>query len=150
MAAQQDSTYVLALPTQLIDQSVANTTSEAVDMQGYDRVKFIYQLGAMVNGSSLSTWAVESDESNLGNATNIVSAEDGTTQAALTNVPNTANNSIHVIDVYRPTKRYVGVAVDAVTANITSLGVLAERIRGTGTNPDGLVSGFQHVTVRAS
>ena len=150
MPAGQDSVYSVALAPALVDQSAANTNSAAIDMQGYDRVKFIYQLGGMVNGSSLSTWAIESNESNLGNATNIVSGEDGTTQAALVNVTNAYNNTIQVLDIYRPTKRYVGVTVDAVSANITLLGVVAERIRGTGTNPALLTTGWQHVAVRAS
>lgn len=150
MPAGQDSVYSVALAPALVDQSAANTLSAVIDMQGYDRVKFIYQLGAMVNGSSLSTWAVESSESNLGNATNIVNAENTSQQAALTNVTNTYNNTVQVLDIFRPTQRYVGVYVDAVTANITLLGVIAERIRGTGTNPASLTTGWQHVKMRAN
>lgn len=150
MPAGQDSVYSVALAPALVDQSAANTLSAVIDMQGYDRVKFIYQLGAMVNGSSLSTWAVESSESNLGNATNIVNAENTSQQAALTNVTNTYNNTVQVLDIFRPTQRYVGVYVDAVTANITLLGVIAVRIRGTGTNPASLTTGWQHVKMRAS
>jgi hypothetical protein len=97
----------------------------------------------MVNASILSTWAVESNESNLGNATNI-------TGAALVNVANTANNSAHVLDIHRPAKRYVGVYVDAVTANITLLGVLAERFRGSGVEPITPASGNQYVSVQAN
>lgn len=150
MPAGQDSVYSVALAPALVDQSAANTLSAAIDMQGYDRVKFIYQLGAIVNGGSLSTWAVESNESNLGNATNITNADNTSQQAALTNVTNTYNNTVQVLDIFRPTKRYVGVYVDAVTANITLLGVIAERIRGTGTNPASLTTGWQHVKMRAS
>lgn len=150
MPAGQDSVYSVALAPALVDQSAANTLSAAIDMQGYDRVKFIYQLGGIVNGGSLSTWAVESSESNLGNATNITNAENTSQQVALTNVTNTYNNTVQVLDIFRPTKRYVGVYVDAVTANITLLGVVAERIRGTGTNPASLTTGWQHVKMRAS
>lgn len=144
------SLITVAVAPALVDQSAANTLSAAIDMQGYDRVRFIYQLGGMVNGGSLSTWAVESNESNLGNATNIVSAENSSNQAKLVNVANSDNNSVQVLDIYRPTKRYVGVYVDAVTANITLLGVLAERFRGTGVLPATQPSGHQYVNVRAS
>lgn len=150
MPAGQTSVYSVALAPALVDQSAANTLSAVVDTQGYDRVKFIYQLGGMVNGSSLSTWAVESSESNLGNATNITNADNTSQQAALTNVTNAYNNTVQVLDIFRPSKRYVGVYVDAVTANITLLGVIAERIRGTGTNPASLTTGWQHVKMRAS
>lgn len=148
--AGQHSSLTVALAPALVDQSAANTLSAAIDMQGYDRVRFIYQLGGIVNGGSLSTWAVESNESNLGNATNIVNVENTSQQAALTNVTNTYNNSVQVLDINRPTKRYVGVYVDAVTANITLLGVLAERFRGTGVFPVTLTTGWQHQSFRAS
>lgn len=84
----------------------------------------------MLSTSILSSWVVESNESNLGNNTNVANA-------LLVNVADTGNNNIYIIDVGRNklTKRYVGVVVDAVTANITSLAVLAERFRGTGIVP---------------
>lgn len=144
------SLVTVALAPALIDNTAANTLSAAIDMQGYDRVRFIYQLGGMVNGSSLSTWAVESNESNLGNSTNIVNAENTSQQAALVNVANTDNNSVQILDIYRPTKRYVGVYVDAAAANITLMGVLAERFRGTGVLPATQPSGHQYVSVRAN
>lgn len=148
--AGQKSKHVLALKTQLIDQSAANTLGEVIDTQGYDRVKIIYNVGAMASGASLSTWVVESNESNLGNATNMVNVENTSQQVALTNVTNTYNNSVQVIDVFRPTKRYVGIQVDAVTANITTLGAVAELYRGTGTEPSSLTTGWQYVSMRAS
>ena len=148
--AGQKSTIGVALAPALIDQSAANTLSAVVDMQGYDRVRFIYQLGGMASGASLSTWAVESNESNLGNATNITNAENSSQQCALTNITNASNNNVAVLDIYRPTKRYVGVYVDAVSANITLLGVLHERFRGTGVMPPATAREQQYVAFRAS
>lgn len=149
--AGEKSITTVALAPALVDQSAANTLSAPIDMQGYDRVKFVYQIGGMVNGAILSTWAVESNESNLGNATNMVNAENSSQQVALTNVTNTYNNTVQVLDIYRPTKRYVGVYVDAVTANITLLGILAERFRGTGVVSTGAeATGSQYVFFRAS
>ena len=150
MPAVQDGIYKVALAPALVDQSAANTLSAVIDTQGYDRVTFIYQLGGIVNGGSLSTWAVSSAESNLGNATNMTNAENTSQQIALTNVTNTYNNTVQVLDIYRPPNRYVGVYVDAVTANITLLGVIAKLERGTGTNPASLTTGWQHVKMRAS
>jgi hypothetical protein len=148
--AGQKSTMGVALAPALVDQSAANTLSAAIDMQGYDRVRFIYQLGGMVNGASLSTFAVESNESNLGNATNMANAENTSQQVALTNITNASNNNVAILDIYRPTKRYVGVYVDAVSANITLLGVLAERFRGTGVMPPTTLSEAQYTSFRAS
>lgn len=149
--AGEKSVMTVALAPALIDQSAANTLSAPIDMKGYDRVRFIYQLGGMGSGAALSTWAVESNESNLGNNTNLVNAENTTQQIALTNVANTANNTIQVLDIYRPAKRYVGINVDAVTANITLLGVIAERFRGTGLQPTAdEITGSQYVSMRAN
>lgn len=149
-AGNRRSVISVALAPALVDQSAANTLSAPIDMQGYDRVRFIYHLGGMVASSVLSSFAVESDESNLGNATNIVNAENTSQQVRLVNVPATLNNSVQVLDIYRPTKRYVGVYVDAVTANITLLGVLAERFRGTGRSPIEGADNDQYTSFRAS
>lgn len=149
--AGEKSILTVALAPALVDQSAANTLSAAIDMQGYDRVRFIYQLGGMGSGASLSTWAVESNESNLGNATNMTNAENSSQQIALANVTNTYNNTVQVLDIYRPTKRYVGVYIDAVSANITLMSVIAERFRGTGVVPTaGEATGSQYVAMRAN
>lgn len=148
--AGANSIISVALAPALVDQSAANTLSAVFDMQGFDRIRFIYQLGGIVNGGSLSTWAVESNESNLGNATNITHANNSSNQAKLTNVTNAYNNTVQVLDIHRPAKRYVGVYVDAVTANITLLGVIGERIRGTGNVPISQTTGAQYVSVQAN
>jgi hypothetical protein len=111
-------------------------------MVGYDRIRFMVQIGAMVNAATLDVFAVESDESNLGNATNI-------TGAALVQVANTGNNNVHIIDIHRPALRYVGVYSNAGTANVTLLGILAERFRGSGGVPT-QAAGGQYVAVNAN
>jgi hypothetical protein len=147
--AGQKSTISVAFAPALVDQSAANSVSAAIDMKGWERVRFIYQLGGMVNAGSLSSYAVESNESNLGNNTNMVNAENSTQQIALTNITNASNNNVAVLDIYGSTKRYVGVVIDAVTANITLLGVLAERFRGTGVMPPATLGETQYTSFRA-
>lgn len=137
------SIVTVARAPALLDESAANSVSAAIDMKGYDRVRFLFQIGAMVNGSTLDAWVVESNESNLGNATNI-------SGAALVQVANTANNSVQVLDVRRPSKRYVGVTSNAGTANVTLLGILAERFVGSGVLPPTQPTGFQYVAVNAN
>lgn len=141
-AGAKSLTTVVRAPA-LLDESAANSLSAVIDMVGYDRVKFIAHIGAMVNASTLDVFAVESNESNLGNATNI-------TGAALVQVANTANNSVQIIDIHRPAKRYVGVYSNAGTANVTLLGILAERFRGSGVTPATQPSGAQYVAVQAN
>lgn len=141
-AGAKSLTTVVRAPA-LLDESAANSVSAVLDMTGYDRVKFIAQIGAMVNASTLDIWAIESNESNLGNATNI-------TGAALVQVANTANNSVQIIDIHRPSKRYVGVTSNAGTANVTLLGIIAERFRGSGVLPVSQPTGFQYVSIQAN
>lgn len=147
--AGQKSTISVAIAPALVDQSAANTLSAGIDMKGYDRVRFIYQLGGMGSGAALSTWAVESNESNLGNSTNMTNAENSSQQIALTNIANTSNNNVAVLDIFGATKRYVGVYIDAATANITLMGVLAERFRGTGVMPPSTLGEVQYTNFRA-
>jgi hypothetical protein len=142
------SVLTVARAPALLDESAANALSAPIDMKGYDRVRFIFQIGGMVNGAVLAAHAVESNESNLGNATNMVNAENTSQVIAITNVPNTANNNVVVLDIYGSTKRYVGVYANAETANVTLLGILAERFRGTGVMPD-QPSGSQYTSFRA-
>lgn len=149
-AGHRNEVISVAMAPALVDQSAANTLSAVYDMKGFDRVRFIYQLGGMADGAILSSYAVESAESNLGNATNIVNAENSSQQVRLPNVPNTSNNSVHVLDIFRPTQRYVGVYVDAVSANITLLGVLGERIRGTGRSPIAMGDNDSYTSFRAN
>jgi hypothetical protein len=129
----------LVVSPRLIDQSAANTVSASSDMHGYDRVRFTYHLGAMASGAGLSSWVIQSHESNLANAVNVSGRRNGVADqlAALTNVSNADNNSLHVLDVAGKllTRRYVGVVVDAITANITAMSVESERFRGTGVVP---------------
>lgn len=127
----------------LVDESAANVKPTGVDMTGYDRVRFMIQIGAMVSGATLDAWVIEDANSNMTNGTNI-------TGAALVQVANTKNNSVQVIDVHRPSKRYVGVTLNAGTANVTLLSVLAERFRGTGVVPPSQGANDQYVAVQAN
>jgi hypothetical protein len=140
-AGAQSIITVVRAPA-LVDESVANAVSAAVDMVGYDRVRFMIQVGAMVSGATLDAWVQESAESNLGNGTNI-------SGAAVVQIANTSNNNVFVIDVYRPAKRYVGVVANAGTANVTLASILAERFRGTGVVPP-TSPAAQYVSVNAN
>lgn len=59
----------------LLDKDTASglaTIANGADMQGYDRCAFDIQIGTAVSGAVFDAWVVESDESNLGNATNVM------------------------------------------------------------------------------
>jgi hypothetical protein len=120
--------------------TAASRLSASVDMQGYDGVAFDITIGAMVSTGTLDAYAVEDINSNLATNTNIANA-------AIVQVPATGNTNVVTIEVWRPTKRYVGVYLKAGTANTTLISVTARQYRGTGTNPPALVAGNQYVVV---
>lgn len=122
----------------LLDKDTASgiATSDPVDMSGFDLVAFDIGVGTAVSGAVFDAWLVESDESNLGNATNI-DPTDSASLIAITQVTASANlnATTRTLEVYRPPKRYVGARIRTATQNITTAYINARRYRGTGDVP---------------
>jgi hypothetical protein len=119
--------------TVLVSQDIAaqtasaNVNGTALDMQGWDGCLFIFNLGAMASGATFDARLVSSANANMSGAANV-------TNAALTQVLNTANTNAVAIDLYRPTDRYIRSATMPATAN-TTFSATAIRYRRGGTNP---------------
>src|SRR5436309_15737602 len=102
----------------LISQDIVDTTGAAnvngtaLDMQGWDGCCFVFNLGAMASGATFDARIGSSANANMSWATNI-------TNAALTQVANTGNTNVAVIDIFRPTNRYLRSAAVPATANVT-------------------------------
>ncbi len=117
----------------LISQDVApvtgaaNVNGTALDMQGWDGCQFAFNIGAMASGATFDARIVSSPNANMSGNTNIANA-------ALVQVANTANTNLVVIDIYRPTDRYLRSALVPATANVT-VGSIATRYRRTGVLP---------------
>ena len=105
----------------------ANVNGVAVDMQGWSGCLFVFNVGAMVNGATFDARVVSSANANMSGATNI-------TNAALTQVANGSNINTFMIDVWRPTDRYLRTATMPATANVTYSSV-AIRYGRTGALP---------------
>lgn len=105
----------------------ANTNGTAVDMQGWDGCLFVFNLGTMVNGATFDARIVQSANANMSGATNIANA-------LLTQVTNASNANTFMIDVFRPTNRYIRSATQPATANTTFASV-AIRYRAGGILP---------------
>lgn len=120
----------------LLDKDTASgiATSDPVDMQGFDRAAFDMQIGTAVSGAVFDAWLVESDESNLGNATNIMKQSNSSAQIAITQATASANmnSTVRTLEVFRPTQRYVGARFRTATQNITTLSCVVRLYRGTG------------------
>jgi hypothetical protein len=90
----------------LVQQEIApanlssNTNTSTIDMQGWDGVEFEFAIGVMASGVTFDAYVQSSANSNFSGATNIANA-------ALTQVANTSNATLQILDVYRPTNRYV-------------------------------------------
>lgn len=116
----------------LIAQDIApanltsNTNGATLDMQGWDGIMWEFNIGVMASGVTLDAYVQNSANSNFSGPTNI-------TNAALTQVANTSNANLAILDVWRPNLRYVRLAT--VPGAGVFCGVTATRYRRTGLLP---------------
>lgn len=123
--ALSDSTLV-ALDIAPISSS-ANVNGVAMDMQGWDGIQYVFQLGTMASGATYDARIVSSANANMSGATNI-------TNAALTQVAVGGNANIYIIDVWRPSDRYVRSATQPAVAAVLHTSI-ATRYRRNGVLP---------------
>lgn len=118
----------LVLPQQEIAPAnlSANTNGTTIDMQGWDGVEFEFAIGVMASGVTFDARVVSSANANMSGAANIANA-------ALTQVANTSNATLQILDVYRPTDRYVRVATVPGAGVFAS--VVSRRYRRSGILP---------------
>jgi hypothetical protein len=103
------------------------TNGAGVDMQGWDGVLFVLNLGA--TDGTVDMKAQGDDNSSFSSATDI-------TGAAITQISATGDNRLSAISVWRPTERFVrAVVTTGAGAVADELGVLAIRFRRTGRTP---------------
>lgn len=118
-----------ALVTRLApDQSAATTfllaagTSDvgctAVDTREYDSVMFIVLVGAIAAGGTVDIKAQQSTDTTDGNFSDLA----GT---AATQLGDTDDDKMVIIDIHRPTERYVRIFTTRTTANSDLAGVIA-------------------------
>jgi len=100
---------------------------QAYDMSGWDGIMFVFNVGTMANGATFDARIVSSANANMAGNTNI-------TNAAITQLTNASNVNAVIIDVWRPTNRYVRSATMPATANST-FASFAIQYRRTGTKP---------------
>ncbi len=107
--------------------TVANGT--AIDMQGWDAVRFTVTLGTFGVNSTFDGLVQSAADSGMNTATTVNIAN-----AALTQIPAANANCIAIVEVYRPTNRYVRFqATPAVNAIVYS--VIADQYRRGGILP---------------
>lgn len=109
--------------TRVMNAVAAGTTvqtSSAVDMANFDGVRFIVSLGASVATAVAAIKGSDCDTS--GGSYNDIAGSLGT---AFT--PTTDDNKVWILDIFRPTHRFVKCIVNRATANTTIDSVIAEQ-----------------------
>jgi len=94
--------------------------SDRVDMAGYDGVMFVCQVGTITGSGTVTMAAKQAATDAVGDA--LSGASVVATAAA-------DSDKLLVIDIFRPTDRYVGVTLTRATANSVIGGVVAIQYR---------------------
>lgn len=103
--------------TRISNAVAAGTTevlSSVLDMQGYDSVMFIVTLGD-VTATSVLTLTAKSNTANSTSSPTPSSITDGS--CTFTAGASDADNKLMIVDVLRPSKRYVFASLTRTTAN---------------------------------
>jgi hypothetical protein len=110
-----------------------STASSAVDTLGYAGVRFVAGFGTLTASQVTNLKAQHSDD-------NSTWADIAGTATA--NLADADGGKLLIVDVFKPTKRYVRASVQRGTANAVINGVIAERYRAAfgGTTADSSVS----------
>lgn len=112
--------------TRVMNAVAAGTTaqnSSVIDMSGWDGVTFILAVGTLTATQVTSLKCQQGNVSNLSDAADLA----GTLVGPLADGD---SNKCLVLDIYRPTDRYVRAVVGRATANAVIDGVLAIQYRG--------------------
>jgi hypothetical protein len=91
----------------------AATAGVLVDMLGFDGARFEISIGALTGGATIDAFVKRDSASAFTTSTNI-------TGAALVQVTSSAanSNSVAVIDVYRPSQRYLKLVLTSAAAAV--------------------------------
>lgn len=113
----------VAIDRVLVDTvaGVAATAGDILDMAGYEGVIFIAKLGDVTDTSVVTLTAQQSTANAAGGMATLAGSATFTAGAA------NADNNLLVLDVYRPTERYVRPVLTSTVANAVKNGVIAIR-----------------------
>lgn len=92
--------------------------TDTIDLAGWTGVVFVAHLGDVTTGSVLGLAAYDSDESNA-------NFDDLDDPLAFTAGASDADNKLLILDVCRPTRRYVRASLTRTTANAVVGGIVA-------------------------
>ena len=99
------------------------TDCKVIDMQNFEGVRFIVGLGTLTSGAVTSINVLQADAKASGTALTAGADLAGTKVAAV----DTGDNKVYIVDVYRPTKRYVQLLIKRATQNAVVDLAIAEK-----------------------
>ncbi len=105
----------------------AGVNGNVIDMEGWSGIEYEFNLGTMAAGATFDARVVSSANANMSGNTNVANA-------AITQVANTSNTSLVLLDIWRPTDRYVKLVTTPATANST-FSVVVRQYRRAGILP---------------
>ncbi|PKN93011.1 MAG: hypothetical protein CVU44_11305 [Chloroflexi bacterium HGW-Chloroflexi-6] len=108
-----------------------DSNSDIIDMMGYDGVVFICPVTDSVQGG-VATLKAEQDDANADGG---MAALTGASATATSAGNDDLNDKLLVVDVYRPTKRYVQAVRTSATQNIAFGNVIAILYKGKALPP---------------
>ncbi len=97
----------------------AASTSDILDMAGFEGVVFIAKVADVTNGSVLTLQAQQDDVNGTSGMANLSGTVTYTATAT------DADDDLLVLDVYRPEKRYVRAVLTSATQNAVKDGIIA-------------------------
>lgn len=115
--------------TRVLNAVVAGTTAQTgsvIDMQGWDAVTFVVAFGTITSGAATS---IKVQQGALANGSDMADLT-----GTLLSVADTDDNKLAMVEVYRPQKRYVRVAITRDTQNSVIDGAIAIQ-RGSRVKP---------------
>ena len=121
----------------VMDAAGAGTSDDqgtaVIDMSGWEGVMFLFHM-ATIAATAVTTGVIQGSDTN-------VAADFADLVGAEVSIPADGSDLVHVLDLYRPQKRYLRAGLDRGTANATLLGVTAirynTRYTGAETPADG-------------
>lgn len=113
----------VAIDRVLIDTAAgqAATAGSILDMAGYEGVLFIAKLGDVTDTSVVTLQAQHNDANSTSGMATLAGSATFTAGAT------SADDNLLVLEVYRPTKRYIRPLLTSATANAVKNGIIAVR-----------------------
>lgn len=129
----------LCKTTRVENSAVAGTsdlTTDILDMQGFDGVRFVALLGDVTSGSALRMRVWQNSANSTSGATELACTASFTAGAS------DADNKLLACDVLRPTERYVYAVLERDTQNAVVDGIIADqyRARAAAVSTTGILS----------